>query len=117
MTSLFHDADDAVEADAVLPVGEGGVEVGIESTCCCKGIALDAGNLHEAADGVAGHAEMVLEAHLSGVFNLCNGAAEELTGSGGGHSAGYADLTLAAYIGTADAGVMLDEIADEACRS
>ena len=114
MPRLFHDTDDTVETDAVLAVGEGGVEVGIEGSGGSEGVALDAGNLHESADGVAGHAEVVLESHLCGVLDLCHRASEELAGGSRGHGTGHADFALAAYVGTADAGVVLDEVADEA---
>ena len=34
------------------------------------GIALDAGNLHQTADGVAGEAQMVLHGYFSGILHL-----------------------------------------------
>ena len=113
LASLLHDAYDAVEADTVLAVGKGGIEVGVECSGGRKGVALDAGYLHEAADGVARHAEVMLQPHLCRILYLCHAAAKELTGCCGGHGAGYADFTLTADIGSGDAGVLLDEIADE----
>jgi hypothetical protein len=40
------------------------------------GVALDAGYLHEAADGIAGHAEVMLHGDLGGVLDLAVGAAK-----------------------------------------
>ena len=66
----------------------------LASRCACRGIciALDAGNLHETAYGVACHAEVVFESHFGSIFNLRRTASEELVGSGGRHSAGYTHL-------------------------
>lgn len=54
VAGLLHDFDDAVEADAVTAVRNGGVKIGVESTCGGISVALDAGNLDEAADRIAG---------------------------------------------------------------
>ena len=40
-----------------------------------------------------------------------------LTSGSSGHGTGYADLTLTAYFGSADAGIVLDHIAKESCCS
>ena len=70
MPRLLHDAYHLVVADAVDSVGEGCIEVGIEGSAGCKGVALDARYLHETANRVAGHAQMVLKSHFSSIFNL-----------------------------------------------
>src|SRR6202789_4631251 len=75
-------------------------------------VALDTGDLDEAADGVAGHSEIVRHGDLGGVFDLGVGAVERGDHSSGGHRTGYADLTLAAYFGAGDAGVLFIEDAD-----
>ena len=41
-----------------------------------EGVALDAGDLHEAADRVAGHAEVMLHRDLGGVLDLLVRAAK-----------------------------------------
>ena len=75
---LAHHVDHAVEADAVFPVGVGGVDVGVQRTCCGVGVTFDAGDLNQTADGVARQSQVVLESHFGGVFDLCGGSAEEL---------------------------------------
>ena len=70
------------------------------------------GNLDEAADGVAGHAEVVFHGDLGGVLDLVVGAVECGDEAAGGHGAGDTDLTLAADFGAGDGGVLLIEDAD-----
>ena len=94
-----------VEGDAVTTVGEGGEDVGVQGAGGGEGVALDAGDLHQAADGVADHAQVVLQAHLGRVFYLVGTAAEELAGCGGSHGAGDSHLTVATYFGAGDGGV------------
>ena len=77
-------------------------------------VALDAGDLDQAADRVAGQAEVVLHADLGGVLDLLRGAAQHLGQAAGGHRAGRADLALAADLGAGDRGVLLEEHADRA---
>ena len=43
---------------------------GVDRLDRAERVALDAGNLHEAADRVAGHAEVMLHADLGGVLDL-----------------------------------------------
>lgn len=116
VAGLLHDFDNAVEGDGVAAVGEGGVEVGVESAGGGVGVAFDARNLHEAADGVAGEAEVVFKTHFGGVFDLARGATEELRGGCGGHGAGHSDFALAADFGARDRGVVFDDVAEEAGR-
>ena len=71
------------------------------------GIALDAGNLHQPADGIAGHAEVVLHGDLGGVLDLTVGSAERRRQSSGGHRAGNAHFALAANLRAADRSVLL----------
>ena len=52
------------------------------------GVPLDAGDLDQAADRVAGQSEVVLHADLGGVLDLLGGAAEDLGQRTGGHRAG-----------------------------
>ena len=55
----------------------------------------------------------MLQSHLCGVLNLCHAASKELTGSAGCHGTCHSYFALAPDIGSADAGVVLDEVADE----
>lgn len=94
-------------------VGKRGVNVGVEGTGRSDGVALDAGNLHQPAYGVAREAQMVFETHLCGIFDLRRGAAEELAGRRGSHGARYADLSLTADLGARDRGVGLGDVAEQ----
>ena len=58
-------------------------------------ITLDARDLHQAADGIAAHSEMVLDADFRGVFDLRVAAAERRGEAGRRHRAGDADFALA----------------------
>ena len=100
----------------MLAVAERGVELGVEGTAGRKGVALDARNLDEAADGVAGHAEVVLQAHLRRILYLRRRAAKELAGGCRGHGAGHTDLALASHLRAGDRGVVLDDVAEDAGR-
>ena len=48
-------------------------------------VALDAGNLHQSRDRVAGQAEVVLHADLGGVLDLLVAAVERRDQAAGGH--------------------------------
>ena len=52
-----------VKGNAVVTVGRDGIECGIGSTSGSKGITLNAWNLNQTADGVAGDAEVLLKSH------------------------------------------------------
>ena len=88
------------------------MRAGVDGFDGAHAVALDAGDLDEAADGVAGHAEVVLHGDLGGVFDLGVGAVECGDEASGGHAAGYADFALAADFGSGDAGVFFVEDAD-----
>ena len=85
MARLGHHLDHLVVGYQVRAVGERGVDVGVEGPCGSDGVALDAGNLHQSADGVARQSQVVFEPHFGGVFDLRGGSAEELAGGCGGH--------------------------------
>jgi len=64
-----HGFDNLVEGDFVgagVVDGEAGGVYGFDGA---HAVAFDAGDLDEAADGVAGHAEVVLHGDLGGVFD------------------------------------------------
>src|SRR5690606_10490408 len=79
-------------------------------------VALDARDLHEAADRVAGQAEVVFHADLGRVLDLPDAAAERRGEPARGHRAGDADLALAADFGARDRRVFLVQDADRAGR-
>ena len=112
----LHSAHHLVEADNVAAVAHHGVDIDVEGAEGGHSVALDAGYLHQAAEGVAREAQVVLHGHLGGVLDLLGAAAEELVAGHGGHHAGAAHLGLAARFGAADGGVGLDDIGEEARR-
>src|SRR5262245_28808420 len=77
-----------------------------------KGIAFDAGDLHQSADWIAGHAQMMLNPDFSGVFNLVVAAAERGGEPGRRHRTGYSDFTLASDFGPGDRSIHLAQGAD-----
>lgn len=101
MTGLLHHLYHSVEADGMMTVRERGIELSVKGTGGCERVALYAWNLHKAAHWVTGHAEVMLKAHLCGIFYLRGTAAEHLAGCAGGHGACHAHLALTAYVGTA----------------
>lgn len=108
-----HGSDDLVEGDAVAAIGEPGVHIRVHCAGGGEGIALDAGDLDEAANRVARQAEVVFKAHFGGILDLVGRAAEDLVDGCGGHGAGHADFALAADFRATDGGVFLDDGADE----
>ena len=113
---LAHRLDDLVERDEVGAVAGKRQARRVDRLDRAHRVALDAGNLHQSADRVAGQAQVVLHADLGRVLDLFRRAAEHLDQSGGGHRAGHADLALAADLGAGDRGVPLVEHADRAGR-
>src|SRR5699024_5291699 len=104
--------DHLVQADLVAAIAAEGDARGVDGLDRAHGVALDAGDLHQAADRVAGQAEVVLHADLGGVLDLHRGAAERGGEAGGGHRAGHAHFALAADFGAGDGGVFLVQDAD-----
>src|SRR5690348_5648767 len=111
---VAHGLDDLVERDAVLAVAAHRHPLRIDRLHRPHRIALDAGNLHQPADGIAGEAEVVFHADLGSVLDLVHAAAERGGERAGRHRTGYADLALAADFRAADRGVLLVEDADRA---
>ena len=111
---LVHGPADHVVAD-VTGTGEEVAHVaGVHGPQGGHGIALDAGDLDETADGVAGQTQMVLHGDLCRVLHLIQVLTVELRQGGGGHGAGGADLGLTAALGAGDGGVALGQAADDA---
>ena len=65
-----HGRDDFVEGDFSSGVEEAGEVHRSDRAHGCDGVALDAGDLHQAVHGVAGEAEIVFHCDLGGVFDL-----------------------------------------------
>ena len=80
------------------------------------GVSLDARDLHQPADGIAGKPQMVLHGDLGGIADLAETHCKKLAERRGSHGAGRADLRLTAAFRAGDRGVRLDEIADHAAR-
>jgi hypothetical protein len=69
-TRLPHRFDDLIEGYAVLPIARESQVRGIDRFHRPEGVALDTGNLDQTADGIAGHAKMVFDGDLRGIFDL-----------------------------------------------
>ena len=90
-----------------------GEDGGVDGAQRTDSIAFDAGDHHITADRVAGQAQMMLDAHLCGVFDLIHIQAHQVGDHGRAHGAGCADLGLAAALRAGYGGVVLDEVADQ----
>ena len=78
------------------------------------GIAFDAGDLDESANGVTGEPEVMFHTYFCGIFHLMGGAAEVVDECAGSHGAGDANFALASDIGTGNGGVSFVEHGDGA---
>src|SRR6185312_14659290 len=99
---VAHGLDDLVEADAVLAVALQRHATGVDGFHRAHRVAFDAGDLHQAADRVAGEAEVVFHADLGRVLDLHQVAAERGGEAAGSHRAGHPDFALAADFGAGD---------------
>jgi len=104
---VAHGADHLVERHEVLPAALQGHARGVDGLDRGHGVALDAGDLDQAADRIAGEAEVVLHGDLRGVLGLRGTAAHHLGQGARRHRAGRADLALAAHLRPADGRVLL----------
>jgi len=75
-TGLVHGCDDLVEGDLVVAGFVHGHTGGVDGFDCAHAVAFNAGDLDEAADGVAGHPEIVFHGDLGGMFDLGIGTIE-----------------------------------------
>src|SRR4051794_40918147 len=89
---LAHGLDRLVQRNVVPAVAAHGHPGGGDRLDPPHGVALDARDLHQPADGVAGEAEVVLDADLRGVLHLLRRPAQHLGQPTGGHRAGRPDL-------------------------
>src|SRR6187401_2747449 len=69
-SGLLHRLDHLVERDAVLGLVFHRDPRRVNRLHRPDGVALDAWNLHQAADRIAGHPEMMLDADLGGMLDL-----------------------------------------------
>lgn len=76
MTRLSHHFNYTVERYGMMAIREGSVEVSIQCSGGSKGISLDARNLNQSANWVAGHSEMMLQSHFGSIFYLSRTASE-----------------------------------------
>ena len=113
---FFHGFDDLVKGDFAGVPQKACKADGVDGAHRGNGVALDAGDLNETADGVAGQSQMMLAGDLGSVLDLVNVQGEQLTKSRGSHCAGGANLSLAAALRTRDGRVGLDQIANDARR-
>src|SRR4051794_41057121 len=93
-TGLAHGLDRLVQRDVVPTVPPHRHAGGGDGLDRADGVALDARDLHEPPDRVAGEAQVVLDADLRGVLHLLRRPAEHLGQAGRGHRAGRAHLPL-----------------------
>ena len=98
VAGLLHHLEHFVKGDAVAAVGVTGEGGAVDGAGGGEDVALDAGDLHQPVDRVAGQSEVVLQAHFGGVFDLADRPAQQLGGGAGRHGAGRADLSLAAHL-------------------
>lgn len=111
---LIHGFADHVIAD-VPGAAEAVAQVaGVHGPHGGDGVALDAGDLDQAADGVAGEAQVVLQGNFRRILHLVQVEAVKLGQAAGGHGAGHAHLCLAAAFGPGDGGVLLGQIPQNA---
>src|SRR5512133_590763 len=113
---LAHGLDGLVQGDELLAVPAYGHSRGRDGLDRGHGVALDARDLHQSADRVAGQPEVVLDADLGRVLDLVRRPAEDLRQAGRGHRAGRSDLALAAHLRSGDGGVLLEQDPDRRRR-
>src|SRR4029079_2848924 len=104
--------DDRIERNAVRAVDAQGQRGGIDRLDRTHGVAHDAGYMHQSADRVAAHAQVVFDAYLGGILDLRVAAAQRRGQAGRFHRAGDADFTLTADFGAGERGIAFAQAAD-----
>ena len=74
-----------------------------------NGVAFDTGYLDQAANRIAGQAEIMLHADLGRIFYLQRGSAPSSRQTGCSHRTGNTDFALAADFGAGNRGVLLEQ--------
>ncbi len=113
---LAHGLDDLVQAHEVRTVAMQRHARRVDRLDRGDGVALDARDLHQPADRVAGQPQVVLHADLGRVLRLGRRAAQRRAQRTRRHRARHAHLTLAADFRPADGRVLLVEDADRPGR-
>src|SRR4051812_2163539 len=103
---LAHGLDDLVERDVVRAVAAQRHARDVDGFGRADRISFNAGDLHEAADRIAGESEVVLHGDFRRVLDLAHRTAEHRGERRGRHRAGHAHLALAADLGAGDRGVL-----------
>ena len=93
--------------------GKGGIDVGVECACCSVGVAFDARDLHQTANGVAGHAEVMFQSHFGCILHTGQTTAEAVVSSGGRHGTCHPHFGLATGFGTGNGGQCLGDVTNE----
>src|SRR5882672_4233549 len=109
-----HRPDHLIEGDVVRPIAAQRQRGCIDGLDGAERVAFDAGNLHQPADRIAGHPEMMLHPNLRGILDLPAAAAQGRGQAGGCHGACHTYLPLASDFGARDRGMHLAQRAD--CR-
>ena len=99
----------------MLAVAARGHALSIDGFDRAHGVTLDAGDLHQAADGIAGQAKVMLHADLGRVFHLVDIASQHGCEPSGRHGACDADFALAADFGAGDRSIFFVQNANGAC--
>src|SRR5262249_23113092 len=97
LAGAVHRLDYLIERDFMLAGLAHRHSRGINSFHRSHSVALNAGDLHESTDGIAGHAKVMFHADLSGVFDLRITTAERSNQSACCHRAGNPNLSLTTY--------------------
>ena len=108
---FVHRLDDGIEGDLSRAVQDVRKLGGIEGAHRGDGVAFDAGDLHEPAHGIAGAPELMFEGTFGGVFRLHKRVTLEAAEDRCRHAGRGADLRLAARLGAAHGGIVLDDVA------
>lgn len=82
---LVHGLDYLVEGDFVAFGLVHSYAAGVDGFYRSHGVALDAGDLDEASDGVAGHSQVVLHGDFGGVLDFAVSGVECGGEASGGH--------------------------------
>ena len=103
-----------VKRHQALNAGEGEL-CRAKGRCHADGIAVLAGHLDQASDGVTNEAQQVTQRDGAGVERLLGRAAEYLHQRGGSHGGGASHLGLASALGAGDTGARGEVEADGGC--
>lgn len=78
LSRFLHGDDNLIQGNLSRVAQEGGEVDGVDGTHGGYSVPFNARDLHQAADGVTGEPQMVLNGDLRGVFDLVQGEVKEL---------------------------------------